>query len=176
MWLKLRIFSISGHALCIYIYWLTKETLQTFFANGSNRNIEKEYLLYSNKWIIATMLFASSIIVVYDWRFMRWRNLLKQHLMPQRLITWPVLMQNVFLAFFYKLWYRKTLNHYTEFCQRVFAAIWKLANNDVFAFCSQVTVRILIGGWFTISKMFVRCAEEAWIIFHELISFLVVLL
>ena len=51
--------------------WYTKETLQTFFANGSNRNVEMWYLLYLNKWIIATMLFASSIIVVYDWRFMR---------------------------------------------------------------------------------------------------------
>ena len=61
-----------------YIYWLTKDTLQIFFANGTNRNVEMGYLLYSNKWIIATMLFASSIIVVYDWRFMRWRRLLKQ--------------------------------------------------------------------------------------------------
>ena len=43
-----------------YIYWLTKETLHTFFANGSNRNVER-YLLYWNKWIIATVLFASSI-------------------------------------------------------------------------------------------------------------------
>ena len=63
----------------IKIYWMTKETLQIFFANGSNRNVEIWYLLYSNKWIMATMLFASSIIVVYDWRFMRWRHLLKQH-------------------------------------------------------------------------------------------------
>ena len=83
----------------LLIYWLTKETLQTFFANGSNRNVENWYLLYSNKWIIATKLFASSIIVVYDWPFMRWRRLLKQHLMPPRLITWPILMQNVFHAF-----------------------------------------------------------------------------
>ena len=62
------------------------------------------YLLYSNKCIISTMLFASSIIVVYDWRFMRWRHLLKQHLMPLRLIMWPILMQNVFRAFFYESW------------------------------------------------------------------------
>ena len=88
----------------IFLYWLTKETLQTFFANGSNRNVEMGYLLYSNKWIIATMLFASSIIVVYDWRFMRWRHLLKQHLMPLRLITWPILMQNIFHAFFHESW------------------------------------------------------------------------
>ena len=59
------------------IYWLRKETLQTFCADCSNRNVALEYLLYSNKWIIATMLFASSIIVVYDWRFMRWRHLFK---------------------------------------------------------------------------------------------------
>ena len=45
-----------------WIYWLTKETLHTFFANGSYRNVESWYLLYWNKWIIATMLFASSII------------------------------------------------------------------------------------------------------------------
>ena len=45
-----------------YIYWLTKETLQTFFANGSNRNIEIWYFLYSNKWIIATMLFAKVLL------------------------------------------------------------------------------------------------------------------
>ena len=86
------------------IYWLTKETLQTFFVNGSNRNVEMEYLLYSNKSIIATMLFASSIIAVYDWRFMRWRHLLKQHLMPLRLIMWSILMQNVFHAFFHESW------------------------------------------------------------------------
>ena len=91
-------FNVFGHN----IYWLTKETLQTFFANGSNRNVEIWYLLYSNKWIIATMLFASSIIVVYDWRFMRWRYLLKQHLLSLRLITWPILMQNVFHAFFHE--------------------------------------------------------------------------
>ena len=84
------------------IYWLTKETLQTFFAEGSNRNIEIWYLLYSNKWITATMLFVSSIVVVCDWSFMRWRHLLKQHLMPLRLITWPFLMQNVFNAFFHE--------------------------------------------------------------------------
>ena len=82
------------------MYWLTKETLQTFFANGCN--VEIWYVLYWNKWIIATMLFASSIILVYDWRFMRWRHLLKQHLMPLRLITWPILMQNVFPAFFHE--------------------------------------------------------------------------
>ena len=81
-----------------------KKTLQIFFANGSNWNVEMGYLLYSNKRIIVTMLFASSIIVVYDWRFMRWRHLLKQLLMPQRLITWPILMQNVFRAFFYESW------------------------------------------------------------------------
>ena len=87
-----------------FIYWLTKETLQTFFANGSNRNVEMGYLLFSNKWITATMLFASSIIVVYDWRFMRWCHLLKQHLMPLRLITWPILMQTVFHALFHESW------------------------------------------------------------------------
>ena len=32
----------------------------------------------------------------------------------------------------------KTLNHCIEFCQRVCTAIWKLANNDLFEFCSQV--------------------------------------
>ena len=48
------------------IYWLTKETLYTFFANGSNRNVEIWYLLHSNKWVIAKMLFASSINVIYD--------------------------------------------------------------------------------------------------------------
>ena len=64
------------------IYWLTKETLHTFLANGSNRNVEIWYLLYSIKRIIATMLFANSIIVVFDWCFMRWRHLLKQYLMP----------------------------------------------------------------------------------------------
>ena len=48
------------------------------------------------------MLFASSIIVVYDWRFMRWRHLRKQYLMPLRLITCTILMQNVFYAFFYE--------------------------------------------------------------------------
>ena len=36
------------------VYWLTKETLQTFFANGSNRNAENLYLLYSNKCNITT--------------------------------------------------------------------------------------------------------------------------
>ena len=65
---------------------------------------------------------------------MRWGHLLKQHLMPLCLITWPILMQNVFHAFFHKSWSRKTLNHCTEFCQRVFTAIWKIANNDVFNF------------------------------------------
>ena len=83
------------------IYWLTKETLQTFFSNCSNKNVEIWYLLYSNKWIIATMLFASSIVVVCDWRFMQWRNWLKQHLMPLRLITWPFLMKNVFHTFLF---------------------------------------------------------------------------
>ena len=87
-----------------YIYWLTKETLQIFFANGSNRGVDMGYLLYSNKGITATMLFASNIIVVYDWGFMRWRNLLKQHLMPLRLITWPILMQNIFHALFHESW------------------------------------------------------------------------
>ena len=33
------------------IYWPTKEMLQTFFANGSNRNVEIEYLLYSSKFV-----------------------------------------------------------------------------------------------------------------------------
>ena len=80
------------------------------------------------------MLFAGSIFVVYDWCFMRWRHLLKLHLMPLRLIAWPILMQNGFHAFFPESWYRKTLNRCTEFCQRVFAATWKLANNDVFFF------------------------------------------
>ena len=49
-----------------HIYWLTKETLRTFFANSSNRNIEIWYLLYSNKWINATVLFAIIVTVVYD--------------------------------------------------------------------------------------------------------------
>ena len=88
----------------IYIYWLTKETLQTFCTNGSSRKVALGYLLYSNKWIIATMLLASSIIVVCDWRFMRWLHLLKQHLMPLRLITWPILMQNSFHTFFHESW------------------------------------------------------------------------
>ena len=48
------------------------------------------------------MLFASNIIVGYDWRFMRWRHLLKQHLMPLGLITLPILMQNVFHEFFHE--------------------------------------------------------------------------
>ena len=55
------------------LYWLTKETLQTFFANGSTRNVEIWYLLNWNEWIIAAMLFASSIFLVYDWRFI-WLN------------------------------------------------------------------------------------------------------
>ena len=85
-----------------YTDWQKNATF--FFANGSNRNIESWYLLYWNNWIIATMLFASSIILVYDWLFMRWRHLLKQHLMPLRLLTWPILMQNVFPVFFYESW------------------------------------------------------------------------
>ena len=48
------------------------------------------------------MLFTSSIIVDYDCRFMRLRHLLKQHLMPLRLITWPILMQSIFHAFFHE--------------------------------------------------------------------------
>ena len=52
-----------------YLSWLAKETLQTFSANGSNRNVEIWYLLYSNKWIIATKLFASSIIVFFFFFF-----------------------------------------------------------------------------------------------------------
>ena len=51
----------------IYIYWLTKETLSTFFANTSNRTIKIKYLLYSNiKWFNATVLLATIIIVIYD--------------------------------------------------------------------------------------------------------------
>ena len=92
------------HTLIKAIYWLTKEMPQTFFASSSNRNVEIWYLLYSDKWIIAVMLFASSIILVYDWRFTRWRHLLIQHLMPLCLITWPILMQNVFPAFFHESW------------------------------------------------------------------------
>ena len=64
------------HLHIAHVHWLTKETLHTFFTNGSNRNVEIWYLLCSNRCIIATMLFDSSIIVVFDWRFMRWRPLL----------------------------------------------------------------------------------------------------
>ena len=54
-----------------------KKRYRLMFANGSNRNVEIWYLLNSNKWITATMLFAGSIIVVFDWRcFMRWRHFL----------------------------------------------------------------------------------------------------
>ena len=78
----------QGANMCYFVsYWLEKETLQTLFANSSNKNVDIWYLLYSNKWGIATMFFARCIIMVYDWRFMRWRHLLKQHLMPLYLIT-----------------------------------------------------------------------------------------
>ena len=40
---------------------MTKETLQTFFANGSNRNVEI-YICYTQ----ISGLFASNIIVVYN--------------------------------------------------------------------------------------------------------------
>ena len=57
--------------------------------------------------------------------------------MPLRLNTCSILMQNVFYAFFYESWKRKTLNNCTEFCQRVFREIWKLASSDDFEFCSE---------------------------------------
>ena len=103
---------IIAYLFTIHIYWLLKRyrlSLPTVltetwkFDIGSNRNVEIWYWLNSNKWIIATMLFANSIIVVYDRRFMQWRHLLQQHLMPLRLITWPILIQNVFHAFSYIL-------------------------------------------------------------------------
>ena len=49
-----------------HIYRLIKETLHTFFDNSSNRSIEIWYLLYSNKWINATVLFVVIVTVVYD--------------------------------------------------------------------------------------------------------------
>ena len=49
--------------------------LQDFFANSYNKNVEMWYLLYSNKPIIATKMFARSIIVVFDWCFVAWRHL-----------------------------------------------------------------------------------------------------
>ena len=57
---RLKHESLTEIRNAVIIYWLTKETLQAFFANGSNRNVEMGYLLYLNKWIIATKLFASS--------------------------------------------------------------------------------------------------------------------
>ena len=62
---NIDLFEVHVHVSPFQIYWLTKEMLQTFFANGSNRNVEMGYFLYSNKWIIATTLFASSIIVLH---------------------------------------------------------------------------------------------------------------
>ena len=47
------------------IYWLTKETLHTSFANSSNKTIEIWYLLYSTRWVNATVLFATTIIAVH---------------------------------------------------------------------------------------------------------------
>ena len=54
------------HFLLFNLYWLTKETLHTFFANSLIGNIEIWYLLHSDKWLNATALFATIIIVVYD--------------------------------------------------------------------------------------------------------------
>ena len=60
-----RMSVVTASTATWYTDW-QKKRYRLFFANGSNRNVEMWYLLYLNKWIIATMLFASSIIVVYD--------------------------------------------------------------------------------------------------------------
>ena len=43
-----------------------KRNATVFLCQWFYRNVETGYLLYLSKWIIATMLFASSIIVVCD--------------------------------------------------------------------------------------------------------------